>query len=180
MIDGLAKWTDEDWAQLGTKVAKAIMDWQAQMVAAGRKIIQWMMDGAIEQFDNLLNWFAQMPARIKEAIGKIDLSSMISWPSWLPGGPAAPAGANDNAPAAAPAPGKQSFVPVSGRQMADAGFASPASVAARSAAGGAPQSAEVSGRIVVEAAPGTRVQEATSDTSSVSLVAGTGRVVGRV
>lgn len=66
-------------------------------VAAGKA----MVDGIIAAFDNLVAWFKGLPGRIKEAIGKIDLSSIISMPSlpsWLGGGgPTPPAAANQNA-----------------------------------------------------------------------------------
>ncbi|MBB4956227.1 phage-related protein [Agrobacterium vitis] len=60
-----------------------------------------MVDGIIAAFDNLVAWFKGLPGRIREAIGKIDLSSIItmpSLPSWLGGGgPTPPAAANENA-----------------------------------------------------------------------------------
>jgi hypothetical protein len=76
-----------------------------------------MVDGIIAAFDNLVAWFKGLPGRIKDAIGKIDLSSIISMPSlpsWLGGGgPKPPAAANQNAlPATAmPAQGSSSSAP---------------------------------------------------------------------
>ncbi|MCI5078701.1 phage tail tape measure protein [Oricola sp.] len=56
------------------------------LVAAGRRLIQSLRDGAVEKFDEFVAWLTGIPGRIVEAIGNIDLSSIIRWPSppaWL-------------------------------------------------------------------------------------------------
>jgi TP901 family phage tail tape measure protein len=60
-----------------------------RLVEIGREMIQSLWDGAVEKFNELLAWFRELPARIVEAIGNIDLSNIIQWPSmpeWLGGG----------------------------------------------------------------------------------------------
>ena len=59
------------------------------LIQAGRDLIQGLWDGAVEQFNRFLDWVRTIPQRIREAIGNIDLSNIISWPSrpsWLGGG----------------------------------------------------------------------------------------------
>jgi TP901 family phage tail tape measure protein len=117
-----------------------------------------MVDGIIAAFDALVAWFKGLPGRIKEAIGKIDLSSIISMPSlpsWLGGGgPKPPTAANENAlPATA--------MPASG------------------ASSSAPQQLNVNTTATVKVdGPGQVSSQATSVTSPSPNV-NTGRVVGR-
>lgn len=71
-----------------------------QMIDAGRTLMASMRDGAVEAFDEFMVWVRGIPARIIAAIGRIDLSSIIQWPSmpsWLGGG--APQRSGDGAPA---------------------------------------------------------------------------------
>ncbi len=70
-----------------------------QMYDAGVQMIQSLWDGAVAKFNDLLAWFSDLPARIKNAIGNIDLSGIISWPklpSWA-GGTSDPEPAIDGA-----------------------------------------------------------------------------------
>ncbi|WP_244496550.1 phage tail tape measure protein [Aureimonas ureilytica] len=73
---------------------------------AGRQAIQSLWDGMVSKFDELIAWVKEIPSRIVSAIGSIDLSGMIQWPSmpsWFGGGePEAPA-PSGSAPAAPPA-----------------------------------------------------------------------------
>lgn len=99
----IPKGVSEAWKDASTAVtdfltsAKTLAtDLYETGVAAGKA----MVDGIIAAFDNLVAWFKGLPGRIREAIGKIDLSSIISMPSlpsWLGGGPTPPTPANQNA-----------------------------------------------------------------------------------
>ncbi|MGY6709693.1 MAG: phage tail tape measure protein [Rhizobiaceae bacterium] len=87
-------------AELPGRVVTALADGAGALLEAGGDIIRAIWDGARAMVDDLLAWFGDLPARIVEAIGSIDLSGIISWPSlpsWLGGGEAAVA-ANDNQP----------------------------------------------------------------------------------
>jgi hypothetical protein len=56
------------------------------LVEAGRGLIQSIWDGARERFGEFIDWVAGIPGRIIDAIGRIDLSSLISFgepPRWL-------------------------------------------------------------------------------------------------
>ncbi|TVR05671.1 MAG: hypothetical protein EA385_17450, partial [Salinarimonadaceae bacterium] len=66
-----------------------------------------VIEGIKARFRDLIAWFTGLPGMIMDAIGSIDLSNIISWPSlpsWMGGGAPAAAGApaapvNDNAAA---------------------------------------------------------------------------------
>ena len=50
--------------------------------------IQGLWDGMVARFTGLLDWVAGIPSRIVAAIGRIDLSNIIKWPTmptWLGG-----------------------------------------------------------------------------------------------
>ncbi len=69
----------------------------AGMYDAGVQIIQGIWDGLVAKFEELLAWFASWPKMILDAIGKIDISSLIiaNLPPWLTqlfGGGGAPSG----------------------------------------------------------------------------------------
>ena len=151
LIDELSSWSTEDWAAIGTRIGNSIAD---------------SVKAAI---DGLVGWFAGLPGRILGAIGSIDLTSIIKWPSrptWLGGsGPAAPAAGNDNTPGGEK---KASFAPVGGQKFASVG----------ALAGG---NTNVGGHITVAAAPGSQVQSVESSNKNVPLEkSDNGRVVGRV
>lgn len=64
------------------------------MFQAGVDMIQGIIDGVVAKAGELLAWFTSLPDKIRAAIGRIDLSNIISWPkmpSWLGGGEEAPA-----------------------------------------------------------------------------------------
>lgn len=55
----------------------------------GHDIGQAIVDGIKSAIDSVIEWFRALPSRIMSAIGKIDISGLISWPalpSWLGGG----------------------------------------------------------------------------------------------
>ncbi|TCT35371.1 phage tail tape measure protein [Martelella mediterranea] len=49
---------------------------------AGAKAAQAMVDAVKGKVEDLVAWFGGIGARIVDAVGNIDLSSVISWPSW--------------------------------------------------------------------------------------------------
>lgn len=70
------------FAALPERLGEASSD----LVAAGRALIQSIWDGAVERFGAFIDWVAGIPGRIVDAIGSIDLSSLISFgepPRWL-------------------------------------------------------------------------------------------------
>ena len=72
------------------KIINIVKSSAVQMYAAGMEMIQSLWDGAVAKFNELLAWFSELPNRIKAAIGRIDLSNIISWPSlpsWAGGTP---------------------------------------------------------------------------------------------
>lgn len=54
---------------------------KASWEAAGRNLADSMINSIKSAFDGLMSWFAGLPGRIISAIGKIDLSGLIKWPS---------------------------------------------------------------------------------------------------
>jgi TP901 family phage tail tape measure protein len=65
--------------------------------SAGERVGQALVDGIKKAFDALWSWLKSLPSKIIAAIGRIDLSGLIKWPSlprWLGGGTPNPA--NDN------------------------------------------------------------------------------------
>lgn len=80
--------------------------------AAGVELVQSLLDGALEQWEVFIAWVRRIPEMIREAIGRIDLRNIISWPerpSWLGG-----TGGSAN-PAAGPGgtPGRAKGGPIS-------------------------------------------------------------------
>ncbi|MCO5135990.1 MULTISPECIES: phage tail tape measure protein [unclassified Shinella] len=56
------------------------------MFQAGVDMIQGIIDGVVAKAGELLAWFADLPAKIRAAVGRIDLSGLISWGSLNPFG----------------------------------------------------------------------------------------------
>ncbi|MFN4098140.1 MAG: phage tail tape measure protein [Pararhodobacter sp.] len=76
-------------AELPGRIAAALMAGGAALYDAGVALIQSFWDGIVAKFDELLAWFRELPSRIIAAIGSIDLTGIIRWPSmpsWLGGG----------------------------------------------------------------------------------------------
>lgn len=71
---------------------------RAGLEQAGADLANRMINGIKSAFDGLMDWFAGLGMRIISAIGKIDLSGIIQWPSlpsWM-------GGSTDGPPAKAP------------------------------------------------------------------------------
>lgn len=89
-------------AQNAANLTGRIIDGFAGLVTGlydkGLEAIQALWDGMVAKFEELIAWIRGIPSRIVEAIGNIDLSNIIRWPSmpaWLGGGAEAPAVAVD-------------------------------------------------------------------------------------
>ncbi|NHM19635.1 phage tail tape measure protein [Tritonibacter mobilis] len=89
-------------AQNAANLTGRIIDGFAGLVTGlydkGLEAIQALWDGMVAKFEELIAWIRGIPSRIVEAIGNIDLTNIIRWPSmpaWLGGGAEAPAVAVD-------------------------------------------------------------------------------------
>lgn len=139
---------------------------------AGMAAMQGLWDGMTTKFGELLSWIQGIPARILAAIGNIDLSNVIKWPtlpSWLGGGkPAAPGGS--------PVPGTMDgFNPTS----APAGLGGQSGFTRTAGGPAANSNVQVGGRIVVEAAEGTRIVNVQSENPAVPVTPNRGTMLGR-
>lgn len=156
------------------QIAAAIVANLDVLTQAGARLIGALTEGAERKLSELLSWCAAIPGRIVAAIGNIDLSNIIKWPSlpsWLgggssgaPGGPAVdPMGNPTGGPASMPG----------GALGGQSGFT-------RTAGGPAANSnVQVGGRIVVEAAEGTRVVNVQSENPAVPVTPNRGTMVAR-
>jgi hypothetical protein len=82
---------------------------KAAYAQAGSDLANAMIEAIKSAFNGLLAWFSTLPSRIVAAIGSIDVSSLIKWPSmpsWLGGGSAEPKPAES-------VPGKAAGGPIS-------------------------------------------------------------------
>ena len=89
-------------AQNAANLTGRIIDGFAGLVTGlydkGIEAIQALWDGMVAKFEELIAWIRGIPSRIVDAIGNIDLSNIIRWPSmpaWLGGGDEVPAVAVD-------------------------------------------------------------------------------------
>jgi TP901 family phage tail tape measure protein len=83
-------------AWIGSFFAREVLSesQKQQYAKAGADLANAMITAITSAFDGLLAWFASLPSRIIAAIGRIDISGLIQWPSlpsWVGGGSAAPA-----------------------------------------------------------------------------------------
>ncbi|MQT14385.1 phage tail tape measure protein [Segnochrobactrum spirostomi] len=108
----------DGWADLGPKIAAKITDAVSAMAGMdasawsdlGKRFGDAVVDAVKSAIDRLVQWFAELPNRIVAAIGSIDLSNLIQWPSlpsWLGGGGSAAAAPAAASPAAAAAPAQR-------------------------------------------------------------------------
>lgn len=115
MLSGPLDASMSEWRSWGVAAGQAVGDVVAAVIGlpgqiasgisamytAGVQMIQSMWDGAVSAFNGMLSWFKELPSRIISAIGSVDLSGLIKWPSmpsWLGG--KATAVAAPSAPAA--------------------------------------------------------------------------------
>ncbi len=86
------------------QVVDSVTALASDMLAAGTAIAQSLWDGIKAKVDELVAWFAGLPARIIAAIGSIDISSLIKWPtppSWWTNRPKWAGGTGGESPAVA-------------------------------------------------------------------------------
>jgi len=164
--DALQMWDDAS-AGIDALIARA-KALPGEMYVIGLDVGQRMIDGIKSKFDELIAWFSGLPGRILEAIGTIDLSSVL--PAWafkfLPGsgeGPEAPGGTSGtaglgNSPRPPLLPANNNMLPAQGALNGQS-------------------KANVAVTIKVDG-PG-KVTSATSDNKAVK-VGNNGRIVGRV
>lgn len=81
--------SDDDVDRLGVKAAQitnniinGLKALPAKLASIGTQAIQSLWDGMKQAFKSLINWVKNIPARIKAAIGTIDLSGIIKMPSF--------------------------------------------------------------------------------------------------
>jgi hypothetical protein len=181
--------------QLPGSIMTALDGLAAQLRQAGADAIQALWDGMKAKVAELIAWVAQIPAMLVNAIGSFDFSSIsIKWPSFkLPaifGGGDQPAGAPAPATPAAPAPaGPRSYT-----GSPPDPFGNPTGFSPTSAPGGgiggsrgftqtaggpaANQNVQVGGRIVVEAAEGSRIVNVQSENPAVPVTPNRGTMLG--
>ncbi|CAH1672416.1 MULTISPECIES: phage tail tape measure protein [unclassified Chelatococcus] len=70
------------FGELPGQIVAALADLPGQMTAAGSEAITGLIDGMTSKFAELISWVRGIPGRLAEAIGNIDLSSIIKWPTW--------------------------------------------------------------------------------------------------
>lgn len=70
-----------DWGRSVGEVAASIVKGTAEFFAAGVELIQSLWDGAVKTFNSFIEWVTGIPGRIVDAIGNINLSDIITWPS---------------------------------------------------------------------------------------------------
>ncbi len=158
----------------------------AVLVTAGGNLIASLWDGAKAKFEELKSWLLSLPGQIVAAIGNINLSDIIKWPTppaWVTklfgGGTDQPGATNGVTGAPAPAtdpmgnPLGGSFNPTSNTGGGSIGGSNGFT---RTAAN---QNVAVGGRIVVEAAEGTRVVNTQSTNPAVPVTPNRGAMLGR-
>lgn len=144
----------------------AVSDVAAQFWKIGSDAIQGLWDGMKAKFDELISWASGLPARLVAAIGSIDLSNIIKLPAWLGGTGGKPGpvdGGSDTMSGSAPPAG-------------GAGIGGSNGFARTSAAN---SNVQVGGKIIVEAAEGSRVVNVQSENPAVPVVPNRGTMVGR-
>lgn len=76
------KWSAEMVNKLASGEAMAALKSAAQSwYAAGSQMVQSLWDGAVAKFNEFVGWLKSIPSKIIAAIGNIDLSGLIKWPS---------------------------------------------------------------------------------------------------
>lgn len=68
------------------KIIQGFKALNSAMFQAGVDMIQGIIDGVVAKAGELLAWFTSLPDKIKAAIGRIDLTGIISWPNLNPFG----------------------------------------------------------------------------------------------
>lgn len=169
------------WISGMAQLVSAIANNYMVLFNAGTQLVASLWEGAKAKFAEFIAWIATIPSQIVAAIGSIDLSNIIKWPSmpsWLGGGAATPGASSGakNAPAPATDPMGNplggGFNPTSSTGGSIGGSNGFTKTAAN-------QNVAVGGRIVVEAAEGTRVVNVQSTNPAVPVTPNRGAMLGR-
>lgn len=155
------------------------------MMEAGGQLVASLWEGAKAKFAEFISWIATIPSQIVAAIGSIDLSNIIKWPSmpsWLGGGAGQPGAASGAKGAPAPAtdpmgsPLGGGFNPTSSPAPAGGSIGGSNGFAKTAAAN---SNVQVGGKIVVEATEGARVVNVQSTNPAVPVTPNRGAMLGR-
>lgn len=157
------------------EIGRAIVSNGEVLTRAGAELIGFLTEAAEKKLNEFVAWLGGLPARIVAAIGNIDLSNVIKWPSlpsWLGGGSSGttlPGVDPMGNPNGAITPGSSTGPGIGG----SAGFT-------RTASGPAANSnMQIGGRIIVEAAEGSRVVNVQSENPAVPITPNRGTMLGR-
>lgn len=163
------------------QLASAVGNNIAVLYAAGGQLVASLWEGAKAKFAEFIAWIATIPSQIVAAIGSIDLTDIIKWPS-------IPEGFKNFFGIGSGGPGAKGTPPPATDPMGNplgSGF-NPASNTGGSIGGSngftktaANQNVAVGGRIVVEAAEGTRVVNVQSTNPAVPVTPNRGAMLGR-
>ena len=163
------------------QLASAVGNNIAVLYAAGGQLVASLWEGAKAKFAEFIAWIATIPSQIVAAIGSIDLTDIIKWPS-------IPEGFKNFFGMGSGGPGAKGTPPPASDPMGNplgSGF-NPASNTGGSIGGSngftktaANQNVAVGGRIVVEAAEGTRVVNVQSTNPAVPVTPNRGAMLGR-
>ncbi|SIP96256.1 phage tail tape measure protein [Bosea sp. TND4EK4] len=163
------------------EIGRAVIANVNVLTAAGAQLIGALTDAAEKKFWEFIEWCRGIPGRIVAAIGNIDLSNVIKWPTlpaWLGGGSAAP-----RAPGATGGTGVDPMGNPTGTitpGSAPGGGLGGSAGFTRTAGGPASNSnVNVGGRIVVEAAEGSRIVNVQSENPAVPVTPNRGTMLGR-
>lgn len=172
--------------KIAAELAAAVGNNLGVLAQAGANMVVSLWEGAKAKFAEFIAWMATLPSQIVAAIGNIDLTNAIKWPS-IPEGVKNFLGLGSGAPGAssgiknAPAPATDPMGTPLG------GAFNPTSNTGGGSIGGsngftktaANQNISVGGRIVVEAAEGTRVVNVQSTNPAVPVTPNRGSMLGR-
>ncbi len=172
--------------RIAADLVTALLNNLDALTQAGGRLIGAIVEGVEKKGAELLAWFAGLPGKIVAAIGKIDLSNIITWPSipeglkrWIGGGSDAPGATSGTksapAPAVDPMGNATGFTPSSatgGAIGGSNGFAQRTAQAANS-------NVQVGGQITVTATGGAAVTNVQSSNPAVPVTPNRGTMVGR-
>lgn len=163
-----------DWASGLFNTSEYTEEAKAGFRNAGEQAGQAMVDAVKGAINGLVDWFTSLPSRILAAVGNIDLSSLISWPSlpsWLGGGSA------DETTTSQVTPSNDNVkLSPSGGRRRPVGAQPRAAVAAPVQK----QQVDVGGAVTIKVDGPGKVTQAASSNPNVPVRAGAGRTTGRV
>jgi TP901 family phage tail tape measure protein len=162
-------------------IAAAIISNVDVMTQAGARLIGTLTEAAEKKFWEFVEWCKGLPGRIAAAIGEIDLSNIVKWPSmpaWMGGSKGAPVPGTPGGAAVDPMGGVGGFNPTSapGSGIGGSnGFTRTSGSDLRPAN----SNVQVGGVITVQAADGTRIVNVQSENPAVPIAPNRGTMLGR-